>query len=234
MRIATLQPTPEDTYRIVYDPASHGPDFESALQRSLRQQSEGDIEGACNTRFRAFQHLAELIPEDTETELDWEDHTTQSALVLLSFSAVDHFLAGDFEMCAAMLEMLLELDPEDHLEATKQLAYCYVALEEWELFDEIINDISDKYPEKAILKMWYALRREGRVPEGEAIHFHKSFPDFYTEFTATQHPADEQYLKEIESPQPSRSALARELWLQTEHLWTHFPGFPEALKAAAK
>ena len=38
------------------------------------------------------------------------------------------------------------------------------------------------------------------------------------------------YLADIESERPSREAQARELWLQTEHLWTQFPGFVEALK----
>ncbi len=35
-------------------------------------QAAGDIEGACNVRFHAFQHLAELIPEDEEMILEWE------------------------------------------------------------------------------------------------------------------------------------------------------------------
>lgn len=34
-----------------------------------------------------------------------------------------------------------------------------MALAEYELFDEIVNDISDKYPEKEILKMWSEYRQ---------------------------------------------------------------------------
>ena len=37
------------------------------------------------------------------------------ALELIRASAIDHFLINDFEMSAALLELLLELDPEDHL-----------------------------------------------------------------------------------------------------------------------
>ena len=87
-------------------------------------------------------------------------------------------------MAAGLFEMELDMDPEDHLEATKPLAYCYVALGEYESFDEIVDDISDKYPEKEILKLWSEFRRTGRLPSGEMIHFRKSFPVFYAEFTS--------------------------------------------------
>ena len=95
----------------------------------------------------------------------------------------------------------------------------------------MINDISDKYADKELLTLWSEFRRTGKLPDGEFIHFRKSFGVYYKEFTADEHPVDETYLKEIESDHPSREALARELWLQTEHLWTVFPGFIEALKA---
>ena len=45
-----------------------------------------------------------------------------------------------------------------------------------------------------------------------------------------KHEITPDYLADIESERPSREAQARELWLQTEHLWTQFPGFVEALK----
>jgi hypothetical protein len=41
----------------------------------------------------------------------------------------------------------------------------------------------------------------------------------------------DEYLNDIESEHPSRESQARELWLQTEHLWTQFPGFIEALQS---
>ena len=234
MKKAQLKPTPENTFRIVYGEGHDGVacHFGDALQQSQEQESRGDIEGACNTRFSAFQQLMELIPDSTDIELDWEDRNNQDALLVISFSAIDHFLVGDFEMCAAMLEMLLELDPEDHLDASKRLAYAYVALGEYELFDEVINDISDKYADKELLTLWSEFRRTGQLPEGELFHFRKSFKVYYDELVAEEHPVDDAYLKDIESEHPSREALARELWLQTEHLWTLFPGFIEALKAA--
>lgn len=232
MRKAELKPTSQNTYRIIYADTEDGVacDFTEALRRSQQEEAQGEIERACNTRFEAFQMLMELIPDSTDLELDWEDDNSRAAMLIVSFSAIDHFLVGDFEMCAAMLEMLLELDPEDHFEASKRLGYAYVALEEYELFDEVINDISDKYADKDMLTLWSEFRRTGEIPEGELRHFKRSFGVYYKEFIATEHPVDETYLADIESERPSREALARELWLQTEHLWTLFPGFIDALR----
>lgn len=227
-----LVPVGEQEYKIELGPLRGGEwDFGKALEQSIGLEKEGDIERACNLRYDAFQRLLELIPDEGECSLSWDDETSRYALLLVNYSAIDHFLIGDFEMCAGMLELLLELDPEDHLEASKNLAYCYVALEEYELFDEVVNDISDKYPENGLLKMWSEFRRNGKLPEGEYIHFKKSFPVFLAEFTATEHPTDEAYISAIESPRPSKEVLARELWLQTEHLWRLFPDFIEALKS---
>ncbi|MCD8071792.1 MAG: tetratricopeptide repeat protein [Alistipes sp.] len=234
MRKAELVPTAGSIYRIVYSEDGDGVacHFGRALARSQAQETEGDIEGACNTRFEAFQQLMELIPDSTDMELDWEDSNSRDAILLLSFSAIDHFLIGDFEMCAAMLEMQVELDPEDHLEASKRLAYAYVALEEYDSFDEVINDVSDKYADKELLSLWSEFRRTGKMAAGELRHFKKSFATYYDEFTADDHPVDEDYVRDIESDHPSKQTLARELWLQTEHLWKLFPGFIEALKSA--
>jgi hypothetical protein len=230
-RKASLRPTAENTYRIVYGGGPEGveTDFGAALERSQQLERDGDVEGACNVRFEAVQQLTELIPDSTDMELDWDDRDSRNAMMLLSNCAIDHFLVGDFEMCAAILEMLLELDPEDHFESSIMLAYTYVALEEWELFDEVINDVSDRHADKYILALWSGLRRTGTVPEGELRHFKRSFKPWYDELTAAEHPVDEQYVKDIRSETPSKKALARELWIQTEHLWRLFPGFIEAI-----
>ncbi|MDL2319734.1 tetratricopeptide repeat protein [Alistipes sp. OttesenSCG-928-B03] len=235
MKIAELKPTPNNTHRIEYGdgPGGVACDFGAALRQSQRQEADGDIEGACNTRFAAFQQLMELVPDSTDLELEWEDEASREAMLLINFSAIDHFLVGDFEMCAAMLEMLLELDPEDHFEASKRLAYAYVALEEWELFDEVINDISDKYPEKGLLTMWSEYRRTGEIPEGELRRFRRSFGTYFNELVADEHPVDAAYIEQIAGERPPREALARELWLETEHLWILYPGFIEALRSKA-
>lgn len=230
-----FKPTALNTY-IIEHPKNMPEEFDFAAQlKKARELSiDGDIEGACNVRFKAFQCLVELIPDEDEVVLDWEDENSQAALEIIHSSAIDHFLACDFEMSAGMMEILTDLDPEDHFEGTKILAYNYIALEEYELFDEIINDISDKYPEKDILKMWCDFRRDGSIVDGELRHFKRSFPFFYKEFTSSEHPIDQQYLSDIESPSPQRSTLAREMWLQTEHLWSLFPEFIAELHKTAE
>lgn len=223
-------PTAGNAYVITYPEGTDAAyDFAAILDQSRNCERHGDIERACNLRYDAVKKLVDLIPDEDEVQLDWDEEDNHPVLELLKRSAIDHFLVGDFEMAAGLMEMLLDLDPEDHLEATTPLAFSYVALEEYELFGEVINDISDKYPEKEILKLWSEFRQTGKLPQGELIHFKKSFPIFYAEFIANHHEITPEYLSDIESEKPTRQTLARELWLQTEHLWHLFPGFIEAL-----
>lgn len=229
MQKAMLNPTPDQTFEIV----GEGPyDFSRVLRHSRELQQAGRVEEACNERFQAFQRLAELIPEQEEVILEWNHRNSRAALELIEASAIDHFLINDFEMSAALLEMLLELDPEDHLEGSELLAFDYLAMDEQELFDEVINDISDKSASRELLLLWSAYRRDGRLPQGELQRFRTRFAPYFAEFTASEHPADEAYLRDIESEHPSVAAQARELWLRTENLWVLWPGFIEALRAA--
>lgn len=229
MQKAMLEPTPDQTFEVI----GEGPyDFEKVLAHTRRMQREGDVEGACNARFRAFQRLAGLIPEDEEVNLEWNHRNSRAALELIHASAIDHFLINDFEMSAALLEMLLDLDPEDHLEGSQLLAFDYLAMGEDELFDEVINDLSDKSPARELLLLWSGYRRDGKLPEGELKRFRSHFAPWFEEFTAAEHPADEAYLRDIESEHPTAAAQARELWLQTENLWSLWPVFIDALRAA--
>jgi tetratricopeptide (TPR) repeat protein len=227
-----LQPNPDQTFRIVARD-DHGGlyDFRRVMETSQRQEREGDIQGACEARYEAFRRIYDLLPEGEETILDWHDDNSQAAVMLINFSAIDHFLVGDWEMAAAMFELVLEVDPEDHLEATTRLAYTYLAMGEMESFDEIINDISDKYADKQILLLWSEERRGGDLPEGTLMRFKTRFAPWFREFTADEHPVTPEYLADIDTPRPSPEALARELWLQTEHLWTLFPEFIRKMKS---
>lgn len=229
MQKAMFNPTPDQTFEVI----GEGPyDFSRVLRHSRELQQAGRVEEACNERFQAFQRLAELIPEQEEVILEWNHRNSRAALELIEASAIDHFLINDFEMSAALLEMLLELDPEDHLEGSELLAFDYLAMDEQELFDEVINDISDKCASRELLLLWSAYRRDGRLPQGELQRFRTRFAPYFAEFTAAEHPADEAYLRDIESEHPSVAAQARELWLRTENLWVLWPGFIEALRAA--
>lgn len=227
MQKAALNPTPDQTFELV----GEGPyDFVQILSCSKEMQARGQVEEACNERYRAFQRLAELLPEDEEINLEWNHRNSRAALEIVHASAVDHFLINDFEMSAALLELLLELDPEDHLEGSELLAFDYLAMDEQELFDEVINDVSDKHASRTVMLLWSAYRRDGKLPEGELKRFREHFAPYFAEFTAPEHPADADYLRDIESEHPTLEAQARELWLQTENLWELWPCFVEALR----
>jgi tetratricopeptide (TPR) repeat protein len=231
MAHAYLEPTPDQTFRIVRKDDTPGLyDFRGVIDSSRRLERTGDIEGACNLRYEALRRLYDLMPGDEETILDWHDAPTRAAVELANFSAIDHFLVGDREMAAAIFEFVLEVDPEDHLEATTRLAYVYLAMGEYDSFDDIINDISDKHADRQILLLWSEWRRLGKLPEGNLVRFRTRFAPWYREFTAADHPVTPEYIADIDSDRPSPEALARELWLQTEHLWLLFPDFIEKLK----
>lgn len=228
MQKAQLKPTPDQTFELI----GSGPyDFVRLLADARRLQEQGRVEQACNLRYQGFQRVMELLPDDEEVILEWGHRNSQATLELLYATAVDHFLIGDFEMSAAQLELLLELDPEDHLEASNLLAFNYQAMDEQELFDEVINDVSDKHADRLLLLLWASWRRTGALDGGELRRLKERFGAVYAEFTADEHPADEAYLSDIESERPSPRAEARELWLKTEVLWQQFPDFIAALKA---
>lgn len=229
-----LKPTAHQTFRIDYVEQMKGTDtnFAEALALSRKAEERGHYEEACEVRFAAVQQLVALLPDDEPVELDWEDGYTCEAMELLYLSAVDFFLVGDWEMAAAQLETLLDVDSEDHLEASRMLAYTYVAMEEYDSFDEVINDISDKTPDRAILLLWSEFRRNGVLPVGELQRLRRNFAPYLKEFTAESHNVNDWYLGQISSERPSKEALARELWLQTEHLWAQNEDFIEALRKA--
>jgi tetratricopeptide (TPR) repeat protein len=228
---AKLIPSPDQTFRIARASDPEGLyDFRAAIDTSRAKERSGDIETACNMRYEAFRRLYDLLPEGEETILDWHDDTSRAAVELANYSAIDHFLVGDWEMAAGIFELVLEIDPEDHLEATTRLAYTYLAMGEVDSFDEVINDISDKHADRQILLLWGEHRRGNPLPEGNIQRFRTRFAPYFGEFTSTEHPVTPEYLADIDSEKPSPEALARELWLQTEHLWGLFPDFIDNLR----
>ncbi len=229
MKRAELKPTPDQTFEIICGANPHA-NFTKIIADSKEMQLRGDVEGACNLRFGAVQTLHELLPDDDEVILEWKHTNSRSAIELLHLSAIDHFLINDFEISSALLELALDLDPEDHLETSELLAYDYLAMGEYELFDEVINDISDKYASRALLILWSCFLRDGAIPSGELTAFKSRFSAFYAEFTNDDHTADKEYLADIESDKPTLKAQARELWFKTENLWTLYPQFIETLK----
>ena len=213
----TLKPTENQNFILL------GGEFAKVLDTAYKQEAEGDFEGACNTRYKAFQQIVDVLPEEV-TELDFSHPNTRAAVEIVYGSAVDNFLAGDVELAAAQLELLLECDSEDHIEATPQLALCYLALEEWECLEEVVPDLGDKSPIKALVEALAEFVRTGDISTEKltALHRHRHLCN---ELAYPEHPADEAYLKDISSERPSQQALAREIYLRCEPLLLKYQGF---------
>ena len=192
---------------------------------------EGRYNEACERRYEAFQHLAEALPEDEAMPLRWEHNNSRAAISILYGSAVDHFRIGDLEMSMAQLELLLECDPEDHFEGVNLLALCYIAMQEWEAFDELAIDLTDKSSEAVVARLWASLERNGALDKELLKLLRSRYKHLYDELIATEHPDDEAFRRDISSERPSQRAEAREWWLLTEPLWSEFPEFINQLKS---
>lgn len=222
MRKITLKPTENQNFILL------GGDFSTTLEMALRSEEEGDFEGACDARYKAFQQIVEVMPEE-EVGLDFSHANTRAAMEIIYGSAVDNFLAGDVELAAAQLELLLECDSEDHIEATPQLALCYIALEEWECLEDILPDLGDKSAFKPLVEALAEYVRDGKISAGRlsALRRHRHL---YEELLAEEHPADEVYLRDISSERPTQQSLAREIYLRCEPLFQKYGGFVEAIE----
>ena len=191
---------------------------------------EGRYDEACEARYEAFQLLADALPEDEAMPLRWEHANSRAAVSVLYGSAVDHFRIGDLEMAMAQLELLLDCDPEDHFEAVNLLALCYVAMEEWELFDDLLIDLTDKSAEAVVARLWASYRSEGEVDKALLSLLKSRHKAYYEELCLEEHPDDDAFRRDIESERPSQRAEAREWWLLTEPLWREFSEFLVVIK----
>lgn len=219
----TLKPTENQNFIIL------GGNFPTILDSALRLESEGNFEGACDTRYKAFQQIVEVLPEEEVVELDFSHANTRAAIEIIYGSAVDNFLAGDMELAAAQLELLLDCDSEDHIEATPQLALCYIALEEWDCLVDILPDLGDKSAFKPLVEALAEYVHTGKV-SSERLSALRRHRHLCEELCATVHTADEAYLRDISSERPTQQALAREIYLRCEPLLLKHEGFIEQIK----
>lgn len=222
-----FNPTPDQTFELEGGAKYN---FIRAKERIDELDRAGRYAEACEARYQGFQLLADALPEDELMPLRWEHANSRAAIMILHGSAIDHFRIGDLEMAMAQLELLLDCDPEDHLEAINLLALCYVTVEEWELYDEVELDLTDKSAESVVARLWASWRRDGAVDKGALSLLRSKFKPYFAEFTAVEHPDDDAFRQDIMSERPSQGAQAREWWLLTEPLWAEFPEFVEALR----
>ncbi|MCD8186350.1 MAG: hypothetical protein LUD68_07860, partial [Rikenellaceae bacterium] len=208
--------------------------FQAAWMLAEAYSQAREFQKACEIRFQACQKLMELFPEDEQDAdsitLDFDRPEHRYPLLLLQASAIDHFLISEYELAAAMLETVLDLDEEDHLGVSTTLAFCYVALGERESFDALLPDLDKKQPEKMIAALWAQHRFDRKLDPTLISACKTRFPAVYAEFIAEEHPLTEAYLADIDSDRPTPESRARLLWLQTEHLWQSDADFPVQLK----
>ena len=224
-----LQPTANQSFRLVSN-GKRG-NITARLEESYQVEQSGEFEKACQMRFDLFQDIISTLPDDEESsvELDRNHPNTLSAMETILASAVDNYLAGDSEMAAAQLELLLDCDSEDPLEATPILALCYILLEEWECLEEILPDLGDKNAFRPLIESLAEYARTGKVSDEKltALRRHRHLCE---ELRASEHTADEAYLKDISSERPTQQALAREIYLRCEPLFAQYEGFIQALQ----
>lgn len=204
--------------------------FVAHKQRVDKLVAEGRYDEACEARYEAFMALAEALPEDEAMPLSWNHANSRAAVSILYGSAVDHFRIGDLEMAMAQLELLLDSDPEDHFEGVNLLALCYIAMEEWEAFDELSIDLTDKSAEAVVARLCASFVRDGEVDRSLVKLLSSRHKSFYEELRCDEHPDDEAFRRDISSERPTPGAEAREWWLLTEPLWREYPDFVEALR----
>ena len=222
-----FNPTPDQTFELEGGAKYN---FIRAKEHIDELDRAGRYAEACEARYQGFQLLADALPEDEAMPLRWEHANSRAAIMILHGSAIDHFRIGDLEMAMAQLELLLDCDPEDHLEAINLLALCYAAVEEWELYDEVELDLTDKSAEAVVARLWAGLRRDGWLDASLVKLLSSRHRHYYDELTADEHPDDEAFRRDISSERPSQRAEAREWWLLTEPLWSEFPELVESLK----
>lgn len=222
-----FNPTPEQNFELegrgAYNFVRHKGDIDKLV-------IEGRYAEACERRYEAFQLLAEALPEDEPMPLSWEHANSRAALTILYGSAVDHFRIGDLEMTMAQLELLLECDPEDHFEGVNLLALCYIATQEWEAYDDLTIDLTDKSSEAVIARLWACFKRTGALDKALVSLLRTRHKAYFEELMLEEHPDDEAFRRDITSPHPSPCAEAREWWLMTEPLWSEFPEFISQLR----
>ena len=223
-----LQPTVNQTFRLIGNSARGN--LNARLEQSYKAEQNDDYPEACMIRYEAFEDILATLPDDDQgaVTLDRTHPNTLAAMEIILASAVDSYLADEGEVAAAQLELLLDCDDEDPLEATPILALCYAMIGEWECLEDIETDLGDKTALTPLLRALKQFVTTGKI-ECATVAGLARYKEFTAELKLADHPTDDAYLGDISSERPSRAALARELYLRTEKTLNTYPDFLPAL-----
>lgn len=206
-----------------------GVNYSQLLSRTQELERKGEYASACEMRFDAVQHFLDSAGEEP-IMLDWEDQNSRALLEMIYRSAADHLQIGELEMALALWECVTDMDEEDHFEANVMLAFCYVAVEDWDCLESARFDISPKTAEYHLLQLWESYVKSGGVDRDALRELRTRHKLWWEEFIAEEHVADEAYLKDCRSERPSKQTEAREFWFATEALWAQHEEFLKAIK----
>ncbi len=169
----TFSPSIDDLQNVESDV-----DFRSILSHSERLFERGEIEKACQLRLEtALEVLEELDKVDQEIELDMSKAENRPIVELLVVSGSDHYQICDFEMAATLLETALLLDSEDNFSYISTLAYCYTALEEWDILEEIEPLLSLSRSESAFYDTLKKVARKEKASLNKELQLELTNPD---------------------------------------------------------
>lgn len=241
--VGAVSETAADTTALHQALTANPAHFAARTALADRAAAAGAVETACQLRWEGARLVCDLLEAAAErtdggpVTLDWEDAYTAQALLMVYDSAEDHFQISDFELATALLESVIDADPEDHTNASELLAFCYAALEEWELFDETLAQLPPDNLSTRLAGYWAAFRRQA-APSSAASEsaaakeadlrssIQAESPALLSEWTATDHETPL-----TPSPHSSARSEARRLWHRTAPLWRDFPEFVAFLQA---
>ena len=220
-----LQPTSSGLWHV------EGIDCSRVLRTSQNLERQGRWADACECRADAVQQLLDAVGEDS-VQLDWNDALSRAAVELIYASAIDYFGIDDVETATTLWESVVDFDEEDHLQATIMLAFCYVELEDYDCLESVVSDISPKTAEYSLLMLWATYRQTGGVERDALRELRTRHKVWWEEFTAAEHPTDEEFLADRVKERPSHRTEAREFWFATAPMWERNRNFIEAISKA--
>lgn len=197
--------------------------FEAALELARRYAEKGDHDRACQVRFHAASEAVNALDDEDEYfELDWENPENQEFIEIITSSGTDFYMHGDFEMAAALFETALSLDSQDHVDVTPQLAFSYIAIDDWEGYESLKNDLGQGSMIEALVESFAAYRR--------GVELTKELPmELVREIKAEEHDIDDDFIAQADKERVTKSVAARELWYRHMPVFEVFPEFKRCL-----
>lgn len=156
-------PTGNNLYNIESDV-----DLGQILLKSDELMDVGRVEEACQMRYDVtVEALEQLDKIEDGIELNMQNAENQEFVDLIVKCGIDHYFISDFEIAAAILETVLDLDPEDHYGASATAGFCYAGLQEWDSLDAIIESGVLQKEESEFLEVFQqaALNKKPNTPK---------------------------------------------------------------------